>query len=393
VQVGTVVLGRGRDKPVRQRHPWIFSGSVQRIEGNVNDGDLVRVVDAGGRYLATGFYNARSQIRVRLLAWDVGQAVDAACWRNRLDRSIRARKELCRATDACRLVFAESDGLPGLVVDRYGPWVVVQALALGVAARQDELVGLLADLLQPRGIWCRNDANVRLKEGLALETGLLWGEEPPAKVEIREHGHRFLVDLREGHKTGFYLDQRENRRRTASLCVGAEVLNVFAYTGSFGVYAAQAGASRVTNLDITSSALRLAEANHALNGCAAPETLQGDAFEVLRDLRAAGRHFDVVILDPPKFAARQSEVARAARGYKDINLLAMQLLRPDGWLVTFSCSGAVSAELFQKIVFGASLDAERDAQIVDRLTQAQDHPVLLTFPEAEYLKGLICRVG
>jgi 23S rRNA (cytosine1962-C5)-methyltransferase len=386
------VLRRGREKPVLQRHPWIFSGSVHRVEGDVTDGDLVQVADADGRYLATGIYNGHSQIRVRLLAWDRAEAVDTAFWRQRLTRAIVARRGLQATTDACRLAFAESDGLPGLIVDQYGRWLVVQCLALGMAVRRDEIVAALVELLAPEGIWSRDDADVRLKEGLALDTGSLWGAAPPARVEITENGHRFWVDLREGHKTGFYLDQRENRQRVATLCSGADVLNAFAYTGAFGVYASRAGASRVTNLDISSTALELAEENFALNGCVPPETIVGDAFQVLRDLRAAGRSFDVVILDPPKFAARKAEVDRAARGYKDINLLALQLLRRGGWLVSFSCSGAVSADLFQKIVFGASLDAGRDVQIVDRLAQASDHPVLLTFPEAEYLKGLVCRV-
>jgi 23S rRNA (cytosine1962-C5)-methyltransferase len=387
-----VVLARGREKPVHQRHPWIFSGSVERIEGDVGAGELVRVVDARGEYLATGAYNPRSQIRVRLLTWDESEAVDAAFWRRRLARAIDARRLSQAQTDACRLVFAESDGLPGLVVDQYGPWLVVQCLSLAVAVHRDEIVAALVELLSPQGIWSRDDADVRLKEGLPLETGLLWGAEPPDWLEIEEGGHRFLVDLRTGHKTGFYLDQRANRRRMASLCAGAEVLNAFAYTGAFGVYAARAGAQHVTNLDVSASALRVAEQNFARNNCAPPETIEGDAFQALRDLRAAGRVFDLIVLDPPKFAARPVEVDRAARGYKDINLQALNLLRRGGWLVTFSCSGAVSADLFQKIVFGASLDAGRDAQIVDRLTQASDHPVLLTFPEAQYLKGLICRV-
>jgi 23S rRNA (cytosine1962-C5)-methyltransferase len=393
VGLGMAVLGRGREKPVLRRHPWIFSGSVHRVEGDVKDGDLVQVLDAGGHYLATGYYNAHSQIRVRLLTWDHTEAVDAAFWRQRLARAIEARSGLEARTNAYRLVFAESDGLPGLVVDRYGPWLVVQCLALGIAVRRDEIVAALVELLAPEGVWSRDDADVRLKEGLALDTGLLWGAAPPARIEITEQGHRFWIDVKEGHKTGFYLDQRENRQRVAALCSGAEVLNAFAYTGAFGVYAAGAGATHVANLDISSTALRLAEENFALNGCVPPETIVGDAFQALRDLRAAGRSFDVVILDPPKFAARQAEVDRAARGYKDINLLALQLLRRGGWLVSFSCSGAVSADLFQKIVFGASLDAGRDVRIVDRLTQASDHPVLLTFPEAEYLKGLVCRVG
>ncbi len=399
---GIVVLKRDRDKPVRNRHPWIFSGAIQRIEGQAQDGDLVRVVDDRGQFLATGYLNRHSQIVVRLLSWDANESVDAEFWRRRLERAIAGRASLIRdpATNACRLVHAEADGLPGLVVDRYADWLVVQSLTMGIARRRDEIATLLADpsnfpghgLLTPAGMYARDDADVRQKEGLPLESGLLWGSEPPDLVEIAEHGRRFLVDLKRGHKTGFYLDQRENRRRTAVYCDGADVLNAFAYTGGFGVYAGQAGAQSVVNVETSAGALALAEENLALNGCAPQEMVTGDVFQVLRGYRDQGRTFDVVILDPPKFATSQAQLTHASRGYKDVNLLALKLLRPGGWLVTFSCSGLVSADLFQKIVFGASVDAEREVQILQQLAQGPDHPVLLTFPESAYLKGLVCRV-
>ena len=398
----TIVLKRGRDKPVRNRHPWIFSGAIDRVKGQAQDGDLVRVTDSQGQYLATGYLNHRSQIVVRLLTWDAGEPVDRDFWRRRLERAIAGRVRLAvdPATNAYRLVHAEADGLPGLVVDRYGDWLVIQCLTLGMARRRHEIVDLLADLLSspgpgerpPAGFYARDDAEVRRKEGLDLETGLLWGQEPPERVEVVEHGRRFLVDVKRGHKTGFYLDQRENRLRTAAYCSGTEILNAFAYTGAFGVYAGQAGARSVINLDTSLEALTLAEENLALNGCPPQELILGDVFQVLRDYRAQGRRFDLVIVDPPKFASSRARVADASRGYKDLNLLSMQLLRPGGFLVTFSCSGLVSADLFQKIVFGASVDAGREVQIVERLAQGPDHPVLLTFPESAYLKGLACRV-
>ena len=390
----TVVLKRGREKPVRNRHPWIFSGAISHLEGAAEDGGLVWVEDYRGRYLATGYLNRRSQIVVRLLTWDADETVDTGFWRRRLERAIAGRARLASdpATDAYRLVHAEADGLPGLVVDRYGDWLVVQCLTLGMASRQGEIVACLSDLLDPSGIYARDDAGVRRKEGLPLETGSLWGAEPPDQVEIVEHGHRFLVDLKRGHKTGFYLDQRENRLRTATHCTGVDVLNAFAYSGGFGVYAGRAGAKSVTNVDTSAEALALAEENLALNDCAPQEMVDGDVFQVLRRYRDEGRSFDLVILDPPKFATSQAQVRGASRGYKDVNLLAMQLLRPGGVLVTFSCSGLVSADLFQKIVFGASVDAGRDAQVVERLAQGPDHPVLLTFPESAYLKGFLCRV-
>ncbi len=390
----TVVLKPGREKPVRHHHPWIFSGAVARVVGQVEEGGLVRVVDGQGQYLATGYLNRRSQIVVRVLTWEADEAVDTGFWQRRLQRAISGRARLASdpTTNAYRLVNAESDGLPGLVVDRYGEWLVIQCLTLGMACRRDEIVALLADLLHPTGIYARDDADVRQKEGLPPESGPVWGAEPPERVEIVEHGHRFLVDVRRGHKTGFYLDQRENRRRAAAYCAGAEVLNLFAYTGGFGVYAGRAGARRVVNVDSSAEALALAERNLALNGCGPQERVVGDAFQVLRRYRDQGRLFDVVILDPPKFAASQAQVMAASRGYKDANLLALHLVRPGGFLVTFSCSGLVSADLFQKIVFAASVDARRDVQILERLAQSADHPVLLTFPESAYLKGLLCRV-
>jgi 23S rRNA (cytosine1962-C5)-methyltransferase len=398
----TVVLKRGREKPVRNRHPWIFSGAVDHIEGQPQDGDLVRVTDNQGQYLATGYLNRRSQIVVRLLTWDAEERVDRNFWRRRLERAIAGRVQLAGdpATNAYRLVHAEADGLPGLVVDRYGDWLVIQCLTLGMACRRDEIFELLAEILSspgqgersPAGIYARDDAEVRRKEGIGAETGMLWGQEPPDRVKVVENGRRFLVDLKRGHKTGFYLDQRENRLRTATYCSNAEVLNAFAYTGAFGVYAGQAGARSVINLDTSLEALTLAEENLALNDCPPQELILGDVFQVLRDYRAQGQKFDLVIVDPPKFASSRAKVMDASRGYKDLNLLAMQLLRPGGTLVTFSCSGLVSADLFQKIVFGASVDAGCDAQILERLAQAPDHPVLLTFPESAYLKGLVCRV-
>jgi 23S rRNA (cytosine1962-C5)-methyltransferase len=386
----TVVLKRGREKPVRNRHPWVFSGAIARLEGDPQDGDLVRVVDSRGNYLATGYLNRRSQIVVRLLTWD-DEEIDEHFWRQRLERAVHVRGPR-PPEGASRLVYAESDRLPGLVVDAYGPWLVMQCLTLGMARRRDEMAALLAEIAEPEGIYARDDADVRLHEGLPLEAGLLWGADPPERVEIVEHGHRFLVDVRQGHKTGFYLDQRQNRLRAAAHCAGAQVLNAFAYTGAFGVYAAAAGAKAVTNIDSSAQVLAFAADNVALNELKPQEMVVGDVFQVLRRYRDEGRRFDLIVLDPPKFASSQAEVMAATRGYKDINLLALQLLRAGGFLVTFSCSGRVSADLFQKVVFGASVDAGRHVQILERLAQAPDHPVLLTFPESAYLKGLLCRV-
>nr|HID12653.1 class I SAM-dependent rRNA methyltransferase [Anaerolineae bacterium] len=394
---GTIVLKRNRARPVLQRHPWIFSGAIERIEGEVADGDVVEVRDAGRNWLARGYLNRRSQIAVRLLTWRQDEPVDRAFWRRRLERAVAARQVLADdpATTAYRLVHAESDYLPGLIVDRYGEWLVIQFLTLGAERRRDDLVGLLVSLLDGvRGVYERSDVEVRAKEGLGQRAGPLWGEEPPEMVEVLENGHRFLVDVRQGHKTGFYLDQRGNRAWLSAFCAGAEVLDAFAYTGAFGVYAAADGATGVTLVESSAPALDLARRNFVLNGFEhrSVDYVEGDVFSVLRGYRAQGRRFDIVVLDPPKFARSEREVERAARAYKDVNLLAFQLLRPGGVLFTCSCSGAVPADLFQKIVFGAAVDAEREAQIIGYLAQGADHPVALTFPEGAYLKGLICRV-
>lgn len=394
--MATLILKKGRAKPVLQHHPWVFSGAIARIEGEALDGDLVEVRDAGGNFLARGTLNRRSQITVRLLSWVEDEVIDGDFWRARLAQAIAGRQALASdpGTTAYRLVNAEADLLPGLIVDRYDDILVVQFLTLGMDVRKREIVPLLAELVRPRGIYERCDAEMRAKEGLPSQEGCLWGEEPPDLLQITENGLRFWVDVKGGQKTGFYLDQRENRRRAQAYCQGQTVLNAFAYTGGFAVYAAAVGAKRITNVDSSAEALDLARRNVALNGFSArdDEFVQGDVFRVLRDYRDLGRSFDVVILDPPKFAHTQSQVKRAARGYKDVNLLASQLLRPGGALVTFSCSGLISADLFQKIVFGAGVDAGRDVQIAERLSQGPDHPVLLSFPESQYLKGLVCRV-
>jgi 23S rRNA (cytosine1962-C5)-methyltransferase len=394
--MSTVVLRPGRERPVQQRHPWVFSGAVAGVQGYVGRGDVVDVATAAGEWLARGTWSSDSQIRARLFTWQPDEALDNALLRRRIERAVAGRQHYLDAnpgTDCCRLVFAESDGLPGLIVDRYGPFLVAQLLTQGVSRRADEIAALLAEIVSPQGIYERSDAAVLEKEDLQPREGLLWGEEPPEEVTVSHAGRRFLVNMRAGQKTGFYLDQAENRRRVAAHCAGADVLSCFSYTGGFEVWAAAGGAARITAVDSSGPALATLEANMRLNGAATPvETVEGDVFRILRQYRTEGRTFDVVILDPPKFAHSQGQIERATRGYKDINLIAMQILRPGGVLATFSCSGLISADLFQKVAFGAALDAQRDVQIIERLGQSPDHPVLLSFPEGEYLKGLICRV-
>lgn len=391
---GRISLHPGREKPVQNRHPWIFSGAIATRQGEPNPGDLVDVVSSHGRFLARGFYNPHSQIQVRLLTWDANETIDNQFWEARLRHAINGRRALRQTSNACRLVFAEADGLPGLIVDQYDTYLVMQCLTQGMAARRDMIADLLMSIHRPTAIMERSDADVRQKEGLPPARGWLRGGPPDAPVVIREHGLAFQVDLAQGHKTGFYLDQRDNRALVGSLATGAEMLNIFAYTGGFAVHAAAAGAGPIVNVDSAIPALELAEANVLQNNPNRTDDsyIAADAFDYLRHLRDNGRVFDLIVLDPPKFAHSRQDVKQASRGYKDLNWLAFQLLRPGGMLATFSCSGLVNADLFQKIVFGAAQDAQRQAQIIRWLHQGPDHPVLLSFPESAYLKGLLCRV-
>lgn len=403
--VPRLFLKPGREASVLRRHPWVYSGALGRVEGAPTAGALVAVHSADGTFLAWGHFSPHSEIRVRLVAWEGDADPDAPeFWRQRLTRAVAARAPLLASgeTTACRLVHAESDGIPGLIVDRYGDTVVFQLLTAGAEARRSLWADLLREQLAPVTLYERSDVDVRTKEGLKPRVGLVAGVEPPERLAVRENGLRFLVDVRRGHKTGLYLDQRENRQRVreqVAAWVHAKrpptLLNVFAYTGSFALYALAGGAASVVNVDSSAEVLQWGRATLAENAltAASVEDVTGDAFQVLRGLRQAGRRFDLLVLDPPKFAFTQSDVQKAARGYKDINLQAFHLLNSGGLLFTFSCSGAISADLFQKIVFGAALDAGRDAQIVGWLAQGSDHPVALTFPEGAYLKGLICRVG
>jgi 23S rRNA (cytosine1962-C5)-methyltransferase len=391
----TVTLKPGREKPVRQRHPWIFSGAIDAIGDSVDDGAVADVRSADGEFLARGSVNRRSQIVVRVLTFRGDEAIDSVFWESRLERALGARPNLSLQ----RCVNAESDGLPGLVVDRYAGFYVLSASTLGMERHKPEIVRALERLAAPRGIYDRSDVDGREKEGLPKTSGLLAGEEPPELIHVEEATHdgrsvTLLVDVRRGHKTGAYLDQSENRRTIAAHTRGATILNLFSYTGGFSLHAAAAGAKHALNVDSSEDALalsaRIAVENRVEERV---EHLRADAFEALRAFREQGRTFDVIVVDPPKFAHSAAQVDRAARAYKDLARVAMQIVRPGGLLATFSCSGAVSPDLFQKIAFSASLEAGRTAQIIGRLSQASDHPVCLSFPEGEYLKGLLCRVS
>lgn len=392
-----VVLGRGRERSLRLRHPWVFSGAVERILGEPADGDPVLVRSADGADLGRGVLNRQSQIMVRMLTFDPGEPLDNELWRRRVAASIERRRELpeLAATDAMRLVHGEADGLPGLVVDRYGDWLALQALSLAAERALPAVLDALEAELVPSGIVNRSDDPVRAKEGLEPATGLLRGTAPDGPVTIVEDGLRFEVDLAGGQKTGCYLDQRANRALVTDIARGRAVLDAFCYTGGFSVAAAAGGAASLVQLDSSAEALAQAQRHLSLNGldAVACEQRHGDAFVELRRLRDAARSFDLVVLDPPKFAPVRSRLAAALRGYKDINLLALKLLRPGGLLATFSCSGAVDRETFQTVVFQAAADAGREVRVIADLGQPGDHPVLLSFPESRYLKGLLCHVA
>ncbi len=393
----TLILKPGREKSLLRRHPWIFSGAVARVDGQPQTGETVEVRAADGTWLARAAYSPHSQIIARVWTFDPDEDLTPAFFRARLERALSARYPLISNLQlpALRLVNAESDRLPGLIVDRYADFLVCQFLAAGAERWKREIVAGLAELIPSAGIYERSDVEVRAKEGLEPVTGVLAGLAPPELIEIEENECRFWVDVQRGHKTGFYLDQRDNRAAVRAAAHGREVLNCFAYTGGFGVAALRGGAAHVTHVETSASALELAQKNVTLNGLdsARVENVVGDVFAVLRQYRDARRQFDLIILDPPKFIDSRSQLERASRGYKDINLLAFKLLRLGGLLFTFSCSGLLEADLFQKIVADAALDAKRDPQIVRRLSQAPDHPVALSYPEGGYLKGLVCRVA
>ncbi len=396
----------GREKPIRKRHPWIYSGAIAHAE-NAVDGELVKVLDHKDRFLARGYWNSRSQIRTRVMTWD-DEPIDAQWWRRQIKRALNLRRVELAAppASACRLVNAENDFMPGLIIDRYADCCVLQALTRYIDKNKSAIVEALVDVTGARHVYERSDAPARMQEGLDASVGSLYGEPAPDLVEIQE-GAKFLVDIKHGQKTGFYLDQRDNRRMLAELvkqCLAGDggplsLLNVFSYTGGFALSCGHFGALHSVNVDASRAALELAERIFQLNGFDAAqhgetvEFIQADAFDYLRHCAQERHSYDIVVLDPPKFANSRRQIQRAARGYKDLNLKAFKLLKPGGWLMTFSCSGAINRDLFQKIVFGALLDSGRQAQVIKQLGAAADHPVSLSFPEGEYLKGLLLRVN
>lgn len=405
---GSVIVRKGREKPIIQQHPWIFSGAIAHAE-DAAPGDIVTVRATDGKFLARGYWNPRSQIQVRILTWE-DEPINEAWWRRKLQRAIDGRGIQQTAFErgdnphaAFRLVNAENDYLPGLIVDRYDRWLVIQALTLGVDTRKPLIARLLAEILRPMGIYERSDVDVREKEGLQPVTGPLWGVQPPQRIPVREGPVEVLADVHKGHKTGLYLDQRPNRQLLYNLLAEdfdgpCRLLNLFSYTGGFALQALAAGGVHAICVDSSGEALQIAEENfrrndfHLSKHGESYELVEADSFTYLRDALARSDQFDIIVLDPPKFAHTKQQIERAARGYKDLNLNAFRLIKPGGYLLTFSCSGAIDADLFQKIVFGALADSRRQAQILRHLGPGEDHPIALTFPEGAYLKGLLLRV-
>lgn len=390
-----VILKPKLAQPFFARHPWVFAGAIEKVTGTPADGDEVDVVSSGGNFVARGLFNSQSKIHVRLYSWQEGTALDRDFFRDRIARAINMRHHVLHLAGpdrGYRVVFSESDFLSGMVVDRYGEWLAVQFTALGLGNRRQMLGELLRELLNPRGIYLRTEKGIGKLEGVELHDELLWGEPPPADLAIEENGLRFLVNLAEGQKTGYYLDQRDNRAAIARLCPGKRVLDAFCYTGGFGLYAAKAGAAEVLGVDASGPALDLARRNAVANGLANVSFEGADVFRHLADLAAAGRKFDVLVLDPPKFARNRAAVPEALKGYRRLHQLAMKLLDRDGVLVSCCCTGLIALQDLEDVIAQVASDAKRDLQFLDRRGSAPDHPVAASCRETGYLKCVVSRV-
>jgi 23S rRNA (cytosine1962-C5)-methyltransferase len=394
----TITLKPGKEKSLLRRHPWIFPTAIERVEGKPEErakaGTTAIVRSSSGEFLARAAWSPQSQIRARIWTFSETESVDHALIKRRIKKALAYRLDAVKDTDAIRLIFGEADGFPGLVVDWYAGksgYLVCQFQSAGVEAWKAPIVQTLIAETGCPNVYERSDASVREREGLPLVTGVLAGDEPSEETPVTENGVRYAVDIKAGHKTGFYIDQRDNRRLVMEHAAGRDVLNCFCYTGGFSLAALKGGAKSVISVDSSGEALERAKLNMKLNGFDATkaEWRDADVFKVLRSLREQGKTFDLIVLDPPKFASSPNHVEHAARAYKDINLLGFQLLREGGLLFTYSCSGAISADLFQKIVAGAANDAKVDARILRRLSAGADHPMTTSFPEGEYLKGLL----
>ena len=389
-------LKKGKEKAVKQLHPWVFSGAIESVKGKPLNGEIISVTDSAGNFLAKGFYNSQSRVAVRLLEWDSSVEIDESWWRTRVANAVAARKPLIDSADTnvCRIAFSEADYLPGLIVDKYGDFLSLQIHSSGIEGVKPILLDELQNQLSPKGVFDRSDAGARAHEGLAPTHGILAGVTPPEYVRVVENGINYLINISEGQKSGFFCDQRDNRRIVAQHASGKRVLDCFSYSGGFSLNCLKLGASQVTSVDSSALAIETLNKNVKLNqfDTSRFQSIQSDVNKQLRTFRESGEQFDIVVLDPPKYAPSRSALDKASRAYKDLNRIGMSLLNSGGLLATFSCSGAVDINHFKQILAWAALDAGKEIQFVYQFCQPEDHPVRASFPEGEYLKGLLCRV-
>jgi 23S rRNA (cytosine1962-C5)-methyltransferase len=392
----SVKLKKGKEKAVRQMHPWVFSGAIDQIKGKPENGDIIMVNDSNNAFLAYGFFNDKSRVAVRLLEWNQETEIDESWWRKKIKTAVKHRDNLnSKGTNTYRLIFSEADFLPGLIVDRYADFLSVQILTSGIERIKGVILDELQQLLKPKGIFDKSDASARAHEGMdASSGGILMGSEPPEFVNVKENGVLYQVNIAEGQKSGFYCDQRDNRKWVAEYAKGKRVLDCFSYSGGFSLNAMSKGAKEVISVDSSALALETLKRNiESNNFTETPHRLiQSDVNKQLRVFREENEKFDVIILDPPKYAPSRSALTKASRAYKDLNRMAMLLLNEGGLLATYSCSGAVDMNMFKQIIAWAALDAGKEVQFIQQFSQAADHPVRSSFPEGEYLKGLLCRV-
>jgi len=392
----SVKLKKGKEKAVRQMHPWVFSGAIDQIKGKPENGDIIMVNDSNNAFLAYGFFNDKSRVAVRLLEWNQETEIDESWWRKKIKTAVKHRDNLnSKGTNTYRLIFSEADFLPGLIVDRYADFLSVQILTSGIERIKGVILDELQQLLKPKGIFDKSDASARAHEGMDASSGdILMGSEPPEFVKVKENGVLYQVNIAEGQKSGFYCDQRDNRKWVAEYAKGKRVLDCFSYSGGFSLNAISKGAKEVISVDSSALALETLKRNiESNNFTETPHRLiQSDVNKQLRVFREENEKFDVIILDPPKYAPSRSALTKASRAYKDLNRMAMLLLNEGGILATYSCSGAVDMSMFKQIIAWAALDAGKEVQFIQQFSQAADHPVRSSFPEGEYLKGLLCRV-
>lgn len=391
-----IKLKKGKEKAVLQRHPWVFSGALEKIKGSPENGEVVKVYSAANDFLAYGYYNDQSRVAVRLLSWNEEQQINEAWYEEKITQAISSRSHLAKSNDTntYRLIFSEADFLPGLIVDKYDDFLSVQILSSGIEKAKDIIINLLVKALNPKGIFDRSDATARTHEGITAENGLIWGENPPAFIAVKENGISYNINIAEGQKSGFYCDQRDNRKFLAEYTEGKNVLDCFSYSGGFSLNAFKNGASSVTSVDSSALAIETLKQNINLNNFDESKhtAIQSDVNKQLRQFSEENKKFDVIVLDPPKYAPSRSALDRAARAYKDLNRRGLMLLEKGGLLATFSCSGAVDIETFKQIIAWAALDAGKEVQIIKQFSQPEDHPIRISFPEGEYLKGLLVRV-